>query len=240
MVAMHSGKNLWPGAMRHRQVTPCRHFGTSSAPALSGPRIPETASRQPVAGHRLEPAGYGIVCALFTGMYPDTNFDHLLNELVARAREAMIVIDSSGAIRFENDASRRLTGRSADHRAGRPFLELIHPDDRDRVRAALERATDVREPAALVECRAYHIDGREISLEILISLAPAAEHSAHVLMHVRDVSERLEMTARLRHAHKLASLGHLTMGVGEDLARVIATIRSQLDHLPTSEAPPFF
>ena len=92
------------------------------------------------------------------------------------------------------------------------------------MRTALERASDVREPASLVECRAYHIDGREISLEILVSLAQAEEHSAHVLMHVRDVSERLEMTARLRQAHKLASLGHLTMGVGEDLGRVMATI----------------
>ena len=173
-------------------------------------------------------------------LYPHADFDHLLNELVARAREAMIVADSSGAIRFENDAARRLTGRSADTRTGRPFLELIHPDDRDRVRAALERASDVREPAALIECRAYHIDGREISLEILVSLVQAEEHSAHVLMHVRDVSERLEMLARLRQAHKLASLGHLTMGVGEDLARVMATIRSQLDHLPICEAPPFF
>src|SRR4029453_5089780 len=114
-----------------------------------------------------------------------------------------------------------LTGRSADGRPGRPFLELVHPDDRDRVRAALERASDVREPAALIECRAFHIDGREISLEILISLAQAAENTPYVLMHLRDVTERLEMTARLRHAHKLASLGHLTMGVGEDLARVM-------------------
>ena len=173
-------------------------------------------------------------------MYPLADFGHLLNELVARAREAMIVADSSGMIRFENDAARQLTGRTANNHAGRPFLELIHPDDRERVRAAIERARDVREPSALIECRAYHIDGREICLEILISLAEAEGDGAHVLMHVRNVSERLEMIARLRHAHKLASLGHLTMGVGEDLARVMATIRSQLDHLPTSEAPPFF
>ena len=118
-------------------------------------------------------------------MYPHADFDPPLNELVARAREAMFVADSSGAIRFENEAARQLSGRAAENRSGRPFLELSHPDDRERVRAALERASDVREPAALIECRAYHIDGREISLEILVSLVQAEEHSAHVLMHVR-------------------------------------------------------
>ena len=172
-------------------------------------------------------------------MYPHTEFDHLLKELVARAREAMIVTDPAGTIRFENEAARRLTGYVGENRRGRPILELIHPDDRDRLREALERAADAREPAALFECRANHVDGREISLEVLIGLSPA-NGEASVLMHVRDVSERLEMTARLRQAHKLASLGQLTMGIADDLARVMATIGSQLDHLPTSEAPPFF
>src|SRR5215213_7451985 len=103
-------------------------------------------------------------------MYPRPASDRLLNELVTRAREPMIVTDAAGAIRFENDAARRLTGHADENRNGRPMFELIHADDRDRLRAAIDRATDAREPAALVECRANHVDGRAISLEIMVSL----------------------------------------------------------------------
>ena len=173
-------------------------------------------------------------------MYSQEDFDQLFEELVARARDGMIITDTAGSIRFENEAARRLTGHGWENRNGRPFVDLIHPGDRCRVRTALEAAADAREPAALIECRAQHIDGREINVELMMSLVEGANGAAHVLIHVRDVNERLEMLARLRHAHKLASLGHLTMGVGDDLARVMATIRSQVAHLPTSDAPPFF
>jgi two-component system cell cycle sensor histidine kinase/response regulator CckA len=173
-------------------------------------------------------------------MYSREDFGRLFEELVARARDGMVVTDTAGSIRFENEAARRLTGQGGENRDGRPFFDLIHPGDRGRVRTAFEAAAAAREPAALIECRALHFDRREINVELLMSPVEGADGTAHVLIHVRDVNERLEMMARLRHAHKLASLGHLAMGVGDDLARVMATIRSQVAHLPTSEAPPFF
>jgi hypothetical protein len=60
-----------------------------------------------------------------------------------------------------------------------------------------------------------------------------------VLLQVRDISENLATRARLSQAHRLASLGRLTTGVADDLSRVMATIRSQLDHLLLNDAMPF-
>src|SRR5215218_3774701 len=239
MSVPNSGRSGPPGAMRHRQMPTCRLFGTDGC---GGDASSQSTNREGATSYRRHrcTSRAGIVCAGWAGMYPRPPSDRLLNELVARAREPMIVTDAAGAIRFENDAARRLTGHDDENRCGRLVVELIHADDRDRVRAALERASGARETGALVECRAHHVDGRELSLEIMVSPAVEDSGGTQLLLHVRDVSERLEMTARLRHAHKLASLGHLAIGLGDDLARVMATIRGQLDHLPASEAAPFF
>jgi PAS domain S-box-containing protein len=160
-------------------------------------------------------------------------------ELVIGAREAMIIADDRGVIRFENRAATRLTGHGDEDRAERAIFEFVHPDDHHHLYAALERHGDPRDPATLIDCRVRHTDGRTIPIELNLAKIQIGGVT-HVLMHLHDVSERLELHARIRHAHKLAALGHLTNGIAEDLARVMATIRSQLDHLPTSEAPPFF
>ena len=160
----------------------------------------------------------------------------LYRELVTRAREPMIVIDQRGLIRFENNAAERLTGEAGKDRCGRPIFDLLHPADHDSLRVALERAGDVGEPAAIVECRARHLDGRWIAVELMMSPVPAGtEDAPHVLLHLHDVSERLALLARIRLERKLASLGHLATGVADDLARLMETIRCQLNHLPTSD-----
>jgi PAS domain S-box-containing protein len=176
-----------------------------------------------------------------TRMHALPDLRDLFRELVTRAREPMIITDVHGVIRFENGAAALSSGHDADDRVGRPIFEYIHPDDHQSLRAALARNGDPRDPATLLDCRIKHVDGRTIAIELTVAVIECGgDATRHVLMHVHDVSERLDLLARLRHAHKLAALGHLTSGVADDLARVMATIRSQLDHLPTSEAPPFF
>jgi two-component system sporulation sensor kinase A len=164
----------------------------------------------------------------------------LYRELVTRAREPMIVIDQRGLIRFENNAAGRLTGEAGKDRCGCPIFDLLHPADHDRLRVALERAGDVGEPAAIVECRARHVDGRWIAVLMMSPVSAGTEDAPHVLLHLHDVGERLALLARIRLERKLASLGHLATGVADDLARLMETIRCQLSHLPTSETPPFF
>jgi len=164
----------------------------------------------------------------------------LYRELVTRAPEPMIITDQRGLIRFENSAASRLTGEAGEDRTGRPIFEFVHEGDHDRLRAAFERAGDLRDPAALVDCRVRHLDGRLIAVEVMVSLAVGGtEDAPHVLLHVHDVSERLSLLARLRQEHKLSSLGHMANGVADDLARVMETIRRQLILVPATEAPPF-
>jgi PAS domain S-box-containing protein len=172
-------------------------------------------------------------------MHPLPDWRDFFRELVIGAREAMIIADDRGVIRFENRAATLLTGHGDEDRTGRAIFEFVHPEDHHHLYAALERRGDPRDPATLIDCRARRADGRTIPIELNLATVQIGGVT-HVLMHLHDVSERVELHARLRHAHKLSALGHLTNGIADDLARVMATIRSQLDHLPTSEAPPFF
>jgi two-component system NtrC family sensor kinase len=165
--------------------------------------------------------------------------DDLYRVLVHAARESMIVTDQEGAIAFANDAAARWTARSDDRRAQRTVFDILHLDDGAVMRAAFERCRTGHEAPVFVECRVRQGDGRWIPADVQVRSIEGRDGARRVLLQIRDISENLAMRARLSQAHRLASLGRLTTGVADDLARVMATIRSQLDHLLLHEAMPF-
>ena len=165
--------------------------------------------------------------------------DDLYRVLVHAARESMVVIDDEGTIAFANDAAARWTARSDDKRARRTLFDILHPDDVAVVRAALERCRTRHDVPVFVECRVRQGDGRWIPADVQVRSIEGREGARLVLLQIRDISENLAMRARLSQAHRLASLGRLTTGVADDLGRVMATIRSQLDHLLLHDSMPF-
>jgi hypothetical protein len=76
----------------------------------------------------------------------------------------------------------------------------------------------LRDPAALVDCRVRHLDGRLIAVEVMVSLAVGGtEDSPHDAACARR--QRTPVVARTASpGHKLSSLGHMANGVADDLA----------------------
>jgi|KBSMisStaDraftv2_1062788.scaffolds.fasta_scaffold110205_2 PAS domain S-box-containing protein len=165
--------------------------------------------------------------------------DEMYRVLVDAAREAMIVIDQQGTIAFSNSAAARWTARSDDKRERLTLFDFLHPDDGAVMRAALERFRTAAEAPVFVECRVRQGDGRWIPADVQVRGIESRDGARRVLLQIRDISESFAMRARLSQAHRLASLGRLTTGVADDLARVMATIRSQLDHLLLNDSMPF-
>jgi PAS domain S-box-containing protein/putative nucleotidyltransferase with HDIG domain len=79
--------------------------------------------------------------------------------LVENAGEAVFVAQD-GALRFANPATARLLGRELQDLVGRPFANLVHPDDRDMVVSRhLRRASGEGEIEQGYTFRVIHGDG---------------------------------------------------------------------------------
>ena len=114
-----------------------------------------------------------------------------------RAPIGMFLSDLQGRFTRVNDALCEIAGARSDELVGGDPLALIHRDDVDRVVAALSAVggEDIAE-----EHRLVRPDGETVWVAVNATLVTDDEgRPVHVLGQMRDVTERREHEARLRH-----------------------------------------
>ena len=107
---------------------------------------------------------------------------------------------------------------------GYDFLDSVHPDDRDRVRAALDKAVNENVPYA-VEYRVRHADGHEIFLaEHAETEYDGAGRPVRLRGSTQDITERKRIEQELStladslaEAQRMARLGSWTWDPDEDI-----------------------
>lgn len=138
-------------------------------------------------------------------------------------RERVIVVDPDGRVIKANRVALDAAGGSL---LGRRCLDVFEGCARLGSCVACAAASG-QEPA--VETRA-DVDGRVWELETIA--VPNAAGRTHVVVEVaRDVTERQQLEAQLRHQEKMASLGLLAGGIAHDLGNPLASLSSELELL---------
>jgi PAS domain S-box-containing protein len=106
------------------------------------------------------------------------------------------VLDGQGVIRYASPSIERVLGYRPEERVGHPSQELLHPEDRPKVQAAL--ADLLRRPGgtAQVEARLRHKDG---SWRVFDAVGRNLIDEASVrglLIHARDITDQVRQRAR--------------------------------------------
>ena len=120
-------------------------------------------------------------------------------KLIEHSSDAIAVMEADGTIRHQSGASERITGRTPDDTAGTSPFERMHPDDRERVRAAFESLVENPSEVMNVRFRTRHSkEDRWVHVESVgrnLLDDPAVEG---VVVNSRDVTERREREEHLR------------------------------------------
>jgi PAS domain S-box-containing protein len=134
-------------------------------------------------------------------------------------------------ILYVSPAYDRIWGRPGGelHQDGLAWLDAIHPEDRDRVRAALPGQP---EGDFDVEYRVVRPDGQIRWVRDRAFPVRDAEGQAHRLVGVaEDITERLELETRLLHSQKMDAVGRLAGGVAHDFNNLLTVIGSHSELL---------
>jgi len=152
--------------------------------------------------------------------------------VAAALPDAVVVVDTNGAVCWANVAAERLMGRSLHECIGLNGLDLVHPDD-----------------AAMAAVSMLSVQGKSVGSPIEVRLAGARGWTlvevvggvlddGHLVLTLRDLSERRrwevagDETARFRSlVHNAASLMILTDAAGA-VRSVSGALTRQLGHDP--------
>ncbi|WP_307804443.1 putative bifunctional diguanylate cyclase/phosphodiesterase [Micromonospora echinofusca] len=142
--------------------------------------------------------------------------------LVSGANDLTLVVGADLLVRWQSPGAARLFGLTDAEVLGRPFGELIHPDDASRVAGVLDEVLAGRRPP-LVAARFRDGRGTWRDTESTVTDQRAVPEVGALVIHVRDVSERRRLE---RTVQQLAVTDQLTgLANRRELMRAIAVRR---------------
>ncbi|MEX0893167.1 MAG: ATP-binding protein, partial [Gemmatimonadota bacterium] len=151
--------------------------------------------------------------------------------LVENISEVIVILDETGVNRYVSPSIEPALGYRPEERVGRSTLELIHPEDRENVRAHLLSGV-----GETVHFRIRHADGRWRQMEAVGTNMTADPAVAGIMVVARDITERRELEERLQSAQRMEAIGRLAGGVAHDFNNILTGIQG-LTHLTLDELP---
>jgi diguanylate cyclase (GGDEF)-like protein/PAS domain S-box-containing protein len=121
-----------------------------------------------------------------------------LRSLVHNSSDLVTVLDRGLVIREQTDAAERVLGCAASWLVDRPFAELLHPDDRDRVIAEYDRLPARIDAHGTLRYRLRHADGTWLDVEAVSTNLLADREVRGLVLNIRDVSDRTRLERELR------------------------------------------
>ena len=119
--------------------------------------------------------------------------------LVQNSSDCVTIIDRDGVITYQSPSSARVFGYIADYVVGRPYVDLVHPEDKAAAKAYLDRFTSRPGTTPVVEWRVADVDGKWLFCESIGANLLDDPTVGGFVLNTRDISERKALELQLRH-----------------------------------------
>ena len=124
--------------------------------------------------------------------------DPLFRTLVERSSDMLVVLDGDGYVEYSSPAVERVLGYPTGWGVGANFVDVVHPDDVNRVAVALAKAIGTPRVTDSFEFRASHADGTWRHLHVTANTM-VDDAVGGLVISARDVTDRKRLEERLVH-----------------------------------------
>lgn len=134
-----------------------------------------------------------------------------------------IFIAQGGKVKFPNSATLALVGTGYEEVTTRSFIDFVHPEDREMVRANHAKRIRGEEVPSIYEFRIIDCAGKTRWVE-LHSVSIEWEGQPATLNFIMDVTEKRALEARQVGARKMEAIGTLAGGIAHDFNNILMGI----------------
>ncbi|MEW6533474.1 MAG: ATP-binding protein [Thermodesulfobacteriota bacterium] len=149
--------------------------------------------------------------------------------LVEEINDGYFVIQEHRIV-FANQAFCRMHGALLDQVIGRPFLNFVAPDCRERVMEAYHDAIAHRPLVGQLEYSRLGCAPEEAATEIKSRVVDLG-HGPMIIGICRDISARVAMEAKVREHERMAYVGHLTASLSHEIRNPLSSVKLNLQIL---------
>jgi PAS domain S-box-containing protein len=140
--------------------------------------------------------------------------------ILDHSHDVICVADDEGRCTRVSRQGEAMWGYPPEELLDRPFVDLIHPDDREAT-LAMGQLVRAGTPTSAFLNRVLHKDGTIVPM--MWSASYCAARGANICIG-RDMREHLAAEERLRQAQKMEAIGRLTGGVAHDFNNLLAVV----------------
>jgi diguanylate cyclase (GGDEF)-like protein/PAS domain S-box-containing protein len=119
--------------------------------------------------------------------------------LVQNSSDLITVLDANNTVLYQSPSIERVLGYKVEEVTGRPFEELLHPDEQGRLLRRLTDGADAAGRSEVIDCLLAHKDGSLRHFEILHADLLSDTAVGGIVLNGRDVSERKAFEEQLAH-----------------------------------------
>ena len=120
--------------------------------------------------------------------------------LVRSSSDIIIVTDADGRISYASPSILDVLGHDPARLRGTSPLDLVHPEDLDRIGDEIRALWDARSGSKVIRCRVATADGRHRQIEAALTNLIDDSAVAGVTITARDITDQVQLQANLTHA----------------------------------------
>ena len=141
-----------------------------------------------------------------------------------------IIVISDQRVTFANNFVSILSGYTVDEIIGKPFIDFIHPDDRELAISNHMKRLSGEPIAESYPIRILNKKKEMLWMEVS-AVRLSYEGRPAILIFLRDVSQQRQLEAQLFQNEKMASIGQLAAGVAHEINNPVGFVNSNLHTL---------